>query len=49
MASQKAAAGRVRAVKMEGKEKGWLHSGKMVRKAMEVGSLSSSKAYGTKR
>ena len=43
MASQTAAAGRVRVVR--GKEKGCVHLEKMVRKAMEVGLLSSSNAY----
>ena len=45
-ASRRAAAGRVRAVRMEGREKGWLHLEKMGRKAMEVGSLSNSEACG---
>lgn len=44
MGNQRAAAGKVRAERMVTleREKGWLHSEKMARRAMEVRSLSSS-------
>lgn len=41
-ASRRAAAGKARAARTAESEKDWLHSEKMVKKAMEVRSLSNS-------